>query len=577
MMKRLRRWDFVLRGIRVAVVLVLAYAAVMGAEAAAQEAAVRAHLAAGEFAPAVALARQVPDARQRDALLAEVAAAQAAAGAREASLHTAGEIRDDRARTAALDRVAEQPWGGRGGGAEADFDSLLDLITSTVKPQTWEEIGGPGSIAPFPTGVYIDPTGVMQPLLGQDTTGRLAALRRASMPGARHHDARRTSPLRKVSLTRLERAVQLRLAAGKPLTEAMRVLAGLQRVQYIFIYPESGDLVLAGPAGDWQWAAENRIVGTETGLPVVRLDDLVVVLRHAMTSTEAKFGCLIKPRREALARTQQFLAESAKKPIPAGGRARWLEQLRASVGAQDIEVYGLDPRTRAARVLVEADYRMKLVGMGLEEGVPGVPSYLDLIDVPPGQAPPPMDVLRWWFTLHYDAVVADDERNAFALQGQAVQVLSENEKLAADGRRIHTGRSEELNRQFARSFTEHFDALCRKYPIYAELRNICDLAVACALMREEKLPEQAGWHMTCFGDEEAFTVELGPAPREVETVINHRVVHRVHVLAGVSGGVRIDPSPLVVEEAVQVDRYGDLRDRRGAPPGELPADVWWWD
>ena len=36
--------------------------------------------------------------------------------------------------------------------------------------------------------------------------------------------------------------------------------------------------------------------------------------------------------------------------------------------------------------MVEADYRMKLVGMGLEEGVLGVPSYLSMIRVPPGTA-----------------------------------------------------------------------------------------------------------------------------------------------------------------------------------------------
>ncbi len=576
-MECLRGSGPLLRGLQAAVFWVLAWAAVAGSVAVAQEAEVRAHLAAGEFAPALALARQAPGARQPDTLLAEVAAAQASSGAREASLRTAAEISDDRTRTAALGRVAGQPWGGRGGAAQADFDSLIELITSTVNPQTWDQVGGPGSIAPFPTGVYIDPAGVLQPLLGQDTTGQLAALRRASLPGAGHADARRSAPLRKISLPRLERAAQLRLAAGKPLTEAMRVLAGLQRVQYVFVYPESGDLVLAGPAGDWQWASENRIVNTETGLPVVRLDDLVVVLRHTMTSADAKFGCLIAPRQEALARTQAFLNESAKTSIPVGGRARWLEQLRASVGAQDIEVYGLDPRTRAARVMVEADYRMKLVGMGLEEGVPGVRSYLDLIDVPRGEAPPPMDILRWWFTLNYDAVVTAKERNAFELRGQALEVLSENEKLAADGRRIPTGRSEELNRQFARSFTQHFDALCRKYPIYAELRNLCDLALACALMREEKLPEQVGWHMTCFGDEEAFAVELGPAPREVDTVINHRVVHRIHVVAGVSGGVRIDPTPLVAAGAVQVDRYGELRERRAAAPRELPVDAWWWD
>ncbi|MDZ7619641.1 MAG: STN domain-containing protein, partial [Patescibacteria group bacterium] len=35
------------------------------------------------------------------------------------------------------------------GEAWTDFDSLIELITSTVKPQTWDEVGGPGSIAPL--------------------------------------------------------------------------------------------------------------------------------------------------------------------------------------------------------------------------------------------------------------------------------------------------------------------------------------------------------------------------------------------------------------------------------------------
>ncbi|MDZ7616860.1 MAG: hypothetical protein U1E05_07650, partial [Patescibacteria group bacterium] len=45
--------------------------------------------------------------------------------------------------------------GGLGGGQQADFDSLIELITSTVKPQTWDEVGGPGSIAPFETNLSI--------------------------------------------------------------------------------------------------------------------------------------------------------------------------------------------------------------------------------------------------------------------------------------------------------------------------------------------------------------------------------------------------------------------------------------
>jgi len=30
-----------------------------------------------------------------------------------------------------------------------DFDSLIALITSTIKPTTWDQVGGPGAIAPF--------------------------------------------------------------------------------------------------------------------------------------------------------------------------------------------------------------------------------------------------------------------------------------------------------------------------------------------------------------------------------------------------------------------------------------------
>ncbi len=114
--------------------------------------------------------------------------------------------------------------------------------------------------------------------------------------------------------------------------------------------------------------------------------------------------------------------------------------------------------------MVAADYHMKLVGMGLEQGVPGVKCYLDLIKIPHGGAPPPMSVLRWWFTLNYDAILAAKDRRAFAVCGQGVKVLSENERLSAEGQQIHTGESEVLNRQFARSFTENFEALSASIP-----------------------------------------------------------------------------------------------------------------
>ncbi|MFH1266121.1 MAG: hypothetical protein ABIK89_10365, partial [Planctomycetota bacterium] len=45
--------------------------------------------------------------------------------------------------------------GGLGGGAMADFESLIELITTTIAPESWDDVGGPGSIAEFATNLSL--------------------------------------------------------------------------------------------------------------------------------------------------------------------------------------------------------------------------------------------------------------------------------------------------------------------------------------------------------------------------------------------------------------------------------------
>lgn len=45
--------------------------------------------------------------------------------------------------------------GNMGGATMADFDTLIDLITSTIAPQSWDTVGGPGSIEGFPTNLSL--------------------------------------------------------------------------------------------------------------------------------------------------------------------------------------------------------------------------------------------------------------------------------------------------------------------------------------------------------------------------------------------------------------------------------------
>src|SRR5690606_32632864 len=125
-------------------------------------------------------------------------------------------------------------------------------------------------------------------------------------------------------------------------------------------------------------------------------------------------------------------------------------------------------------------------------------------------------------SLNYQGIAADADRNAFELLGQGVQVQSENELLKATGQRVHTGQSEPLNRQFAENFTRHFSALAAKYPVYADLQNLFDLALACALVQQHRLDERSGWQPSCFAADGEYQPALGFAPKQVESVINHR-------------------------------------------------------
>jgi uncharacterized protein DUF1598 len=554
----------------------VAAAMTFAVSASAQEAdPIAGHLAAGEFAPALAAADRLADPEERDAALGRIAAAQAVAGAADGSLSTTGSMSSDSARGRAIDGLRDA-LSGRGGGVVADFDTLIELITTTIEPDSWDEVGGPGTIHEFPTGVYVDAAGVLKKFK-PEMDRSLAAVRTSAAVASAGRDPRKSAALRKISLPRLERAVQFLYAQGRQPDEAMRTLAGLQKIQYVLIYPATGDIVLAGPAGDWRPDEEGRIVDVENGRPVMQLDDLVTVLRNAY-SKEPKFGCAITPKQENLAAAKATIERWAAKPISPSQRGRWLEDIRSSLGKQDVTIHGIDPRSRAARVIVEADYRMKLVGMGLEPGVLGVESYLASIDLKPGEAPPAMNVLRWWFTLNYAALSATEPRDAFELKGPGVKVLSENELLTEKGERVHTGGSDELNARFARSFTKHFDSLAARYPVYADLRNVFDLALITALLRSEDLPSQVGWEMTHFGPQGRYEVTLGAAPTYTDSVVNHRVIGTKTIVAGISGGVSVDPRQLVTAGQIKTDTYGVLKgEHKVSAPASLPAGVWWWD
>ena len=540
---------------------------------------ISAHLAAGEFGPALQLANRSSASPQRDQRLRDIAQSQFLAGARSASYQTAYNIKSDVVRSGAFEQLSSHKLGSggsRGGAALADFDSLIDLITTTTAPESWDAVGGPGAIQEFATGVYVDSSGALKRVVSGAEGSRLGAVRSRAARYVESGDARRPSALRKVSLTRLERYAQMLHADGRRPDSLMRTLAGMYEIKYVLFYPETRDIVVAGPAGDWTVNSEGRPVNVDHGRPVLRLDDFVVLLRNAYDSAGV-FGCAIKPRQENLANVQAYLSESASKSLRPSQRDAWIEGLRERLGKQDINVFGIDPHTQVARTIVEADYHMKLVGMGLEEGTLGVTSYLDNL-VARREVPSSMAVLRWWFVLNYSSIRTNESRDAYELVGPGVKVLSENEMLTARGERVHTGKSDERNLEFAHRFTQHYPALATKYPVYAELKNVFDLALVAGVIRAENLAGRIDWRRLHFGDSGNYLVPFGPAPKQVDTVVNHRIVDRKNIIVGVSGGVSVDTGKLVQPAAIKQDEYGLLQAARvSSTPAEVSAAAWWWD
>ena len=79
-----------------------------------------------------------------------------------------------------------------------------------------------------------------------------------------------------------------------------------------------------------------------------------------------------------------------------------------------------------------------------------------------------------------------------------------------DGQRVHTGRTEPLNAQFARDFTKSFATLSQRYPVYAELDNLFRLAIVAAVLRREEFPQRTGWSLDDLLEDATVPVATGP-------------------------------------------------------------------
>jgi hypothetical protein len=536
---------------------------------------VEAQLAAGEFGPALETAKSASDATERSGLLRTIAAAQAQSGDFVAADRSISRIPVPASREQAdADNAARRSAAG-GAASAAQLVSLIKTVTGTT--DDWEDTEDAKKQPVYwPPGIEVDPNGLLRGLTREDKGQTLNGLGHRAREADLNTDMRAKSSLRLVSLTRLEKELAKKLAEGRSVPETMQHLAGLSQIKYVFVYPDQQEVIIGGPAEGWKYDATGRAVARESGRPSLFLDDLVTVLRTFSPRGAGYFNCQILPREEGLRRIRQFVEESnARGPIDSP--SAWSKRLQQQLGLQDVEINGVPVESRIAQVIFEADYRLKLIGIGKLRGGQGIPSYFDLIPKTGEVKSQKMDALRWWLSMKYDAVTHSPDLNVFQIEGSAVLCQSENEKISAQGQRIHTGTSEAANRLFATHFTDHYAELAADDPVFADLQNIFDLSLVAALLSDNRVPDRIGWDLGAFAVGGAYRPATYQPPKAIESVVNHRVYNGkdivVQVAGGVDGRIRnvLDDRNVVREApALAAEKI------RGRAP-QLPEGRWWWD
>ena len=412
-------------------------------------------------------------------------------------------------------------------------------------------------------GVRVDASGAIE-RLDRDALGTLAAQRREALVQA-PADMQKPSDLRKISLRALEQALAENVQSGKPIPEEMLLLAGLQKIQYVFVYPEQQDIVLAGFGEGWKTNARGDVVGLTTERPVLVLDDLLTALRSAEQAAHGGISCSIDPTPEGLERLRKHVA--ALRTI--GNPQQTGKGIEQALGPQSVTVTGLPTTSHFAHVLVAADYRMKRLGMNLDQaGVPGFTSYLNLL----GSTGRGISAIapRWWLVPDYQPVLVDADGLAFQLRGNGVKCLTEDTVFAADGSKSQAGKSSPAAQKWADMMTDKYPQLAQKEPVFAELENMMDLAVVGALIFKEKLAEKSGYSLPLLLNSQQLPNETYQAVKQTDSVAG-LIQKGSNWVISASGGVQIDSWKLASRLQTE-PKLAELRKPRAAD-----AKQWWWD
>lgn len=439
-------------------------------------------------------------------------------------------------------------------------------------------------------GVYVDAKGMLRQTSSLAPNARLELLRKLAVDKPASEKLAAGSSLRKVSLKRLEAAVEAAHRSGKELPAEVRFLAGLTRLRYVFFDPQQGDVILAGPAEGWTQLETGEVVGTKSGRPVLHLDDLIAALRYAFPERRKWefIGCSIDPTAQGLKNYAAYVRKLRR--IDRRRLRAIFAGMERAMGPQAVRLFGVERSSRFALTMLAADYRLKRLAMGHDRSpVKQVASYLDLAARRTLSSRQPQH--RWWFLAEYDAIRHTPDRMAFELVGQGVKVAAARTFVSKKGNADKPPKIAPAAKQLCTNFTRYFPELAKHVPVFAELQNGISLAVAAELIAQRRSGEpqvsatptdlrptaRRSWKPGHFLDGKRCPIAKYPVPKSVPSLASYRLDRGREWIISVSGGVEIDPRRIVEKTTKPASEKSGLNRARKASHLPAAAGRWWWD
>ena len=347
------------------------------------------------------------------------------------------------------------------------------------------------------------------------------------------------------------RAALARIKSGKD-NRKLREVGGITRIGGFILDKAGEDILLYGVR--------------KPRLPALHLDDFLVALKYGWnhyarlegnTIYLSQLACSIDPYQEVSARldaaARQINAAADEKAMDAAAEG----YVKVCHENQKVSVFGIPPETRFAKVMVEADYRMK----GLVDGTADVDDtafkslnelYHERLirDLREGGHPISRRMAnRFWFRAGEASYAS--HAGVTSLREVQLVLLTEKEYVGGNGARIQSGEADPLSADFSAGFAVHFGRIKAALPIFAELENLYRWTTLQAILKARgdgwRLPFDLEENLKNYRGPEEMTPSELPGKGTLQKEIFRNGGKIFTILGPTCGGVSMELKPEAAE------------------------------